>query len=184
MNKNYIYCCTKCYEPFVNVDTITNFDGRTYHMTCAQTFQIHRRDTSIPMRGTCVQFTARQLLLTRMRDMSRAVNKIWDVHVAPEKDCMKRNSVILVDMGDWYNQTAWYDEGGYFMKLRMHPMFFHQPRVKAAALAVVDAFVALLSNEKRGKKTVLYNNLHAFEGEGTTDIVTVAVVTNSTQIGD
>ena len=121
----------------------------------------------------------RDLLKTHNRDLVAKVSALWDRYVAPEKDYMERDNVILEDVGHWLKQSAWTDETGYYIKLRLHPSYNHQAKVQEAARKVVQGFIDLFP----GRKEVFKEGHLALE-DGTTDTVTVVVQTGSHSIGD
>lgn len=131
------------------------------------------------MDGIFYSIKPRDLLKASNRDLAEKVSALWDRHVAPEKDYMERDNVILEDVGHWLKQSAWTDETGFFMKLRLHPSYKHQDRVQDAGRKVVQGFIDLFP----GKKEVFKEGHLALE-DGTTDTVTIVVQTGSHSIGD
>ena len=121
----------------------------------------------------------RDLLKTSNRVLVEKVAALWDRHVAPEKDYMERDNVILEDVGHWLQQSAWTDETGYYIRLRLNPSYKHQERVREAGRKVVQGFIDLFP----GKKEVFKEGHLALE-DGTTDTVTIVVQTGSHLIGD
>lgn len=131
------------------------------------------------MNGHFNSITSRDLLKSYNRALVAKVAALWDQHVASEKDYMERDNVILEDMGHWLKQSAWTDETGYFIKLRLHPMTMHQAKVQEAGRKVVQGFIDLFP----GAEHVFKENHLALE-DGTTDTVTVVVQTGTSMIGD
>lgn len=131
------------------------------------------------MNGHFNSITSRDLLKSYNRALVAKVAALWDKHVAPEKDYMDRDNVILEDVGHWLKQSAWTDETGYFIKLRLHPLTMHQAKVQEAGRQVVQGFIDLFP----GAEHVFKENHLALE-DGTTDTVTVVVQTGTSMIGD
>lgn len=131
------------------------------------------------MEGMFQGIKASDLLKASNRALAEKVAALWDKHVAPEANYMDRDNVILVDVGHWLHQKAWTDDTGFFMKLRLHPLYNHQPRVQESARKVVQGFIDMFP----GEKEVFKENHLALE-DGTTDTVTVVVRTATNMIGD
>lgn len=131
------------------------------------------------MNGHFNSIKPRDLLKTSNRTLVERVSALWDQHVAKEADYMERDNVILEDVGHWLQQSAWTDETGYYIKLRLHPSYNHQAKVQEAGRKVVQGFIDLFP----GEKEVFKENHIALE-DGTTDTVTIVVQTGSHSIGD
>ena len=130
------------------------------------------------MDGIFQSLSVRDLLKTSNRSLAGKVAALWDQHVAVEADYMVRDNVILEDLGHWVKQNAWTDDTGFFMKLRLHPMYKHQERVQESGRKVVQGFLDLFP----GRKHVYYSNPKALDG--TEETLTVVVETDSFSIGD
>lgn len=130
------------------------------------------------MDGIFYSIKPRDLLKTSNRALVERVSALWDRHVALEKDYMERDNVILEDVGHWLKQSAWTDDTGFFLKLRLHPSYKHQDRVQDAGRKVVQGFLDLFP----GRKHVYYSNPKALDG--TEETLTVVVETDSFSIGD
>ena len=118
------------------------------------------------------------LLKTSNRNLAGKVASLWDKHVAVEADYMERDNVILEDFGHWLKQSAWTDDTGFFMKLRLHPLYKHRERTQESARKVVQGFLDLFP----GRKHVYYSNPATLDG--TEETLTVVVETGSHLIGD
>jgi hypothetical protein len=130
------------------------------------------------MNGIFQSLSVRDLLKTSNRSLAGKVAALWDQHVAKETDYMERDNVILEGLGHWLKQSAWTDDTGFFMKLRLHPSYKHQQRVQESARKVVQGFVDMFP----GRKNVYYENREALDGG--TETITVVVETGSYSIGD
>lgn len=131
------------------------------------------------MNGIFYSIKPSDLLKTSNRNLAGKVAALWDKHVATEADYMVRDNVILEDFGHWLKQTAWTDETGFFIKLRLHPMYKHQERVQESGRNVVQGFIDLFLGEKE-----VFKEGHLALEDGTEDTVTVVVRSGINSIGD
>ena len=130
------------------------------------------------MDGNFQSLTVRDLLKTSNRNLAGKVSALWDKHVAREEDYMNRDLVILEDLGHWLKQNSWTDDTGFFLKLRLHPLYKHQDHVQGKGRQVVQGFLDLFP----GRKNVYYSNPAALDG--TEETLTVVVQTDTHSIGD
>ena len=130
------------------------------------------------MDGIFYSIKPRDLLKTSNRTLVERVAALWDRHVAKEADYMQRDNVILEDVGHWLKQSAWTDDTGFFMKLRLNPSYKHQQQVQESGRKVVQGFLDLFP----GRKNVYYSNPNALDG--TEETLTVVVETSTHSIGD
>lgn len=130
------------------------------------------------MNGICTPFTNSDQLKSTVRALTAKVADLWTQHVAPERDYDKRDNVILVNMGHWLEQSSYVDRTGYFITIRLHPLYNHLPRVQESARAVLGSFLALFP----GHTAAHYEGRENLEG-GTGNI-TLVVETGMFSIGD
>lgn len=128
--------------------------------------------------GIFNSLTIRDLLHPSNRDLTEKVAEIWNRHVAPDRDYLNRNNVIIEDLGRWLKQSDWTDETGFFIKFRLHPSFCHLERVQDAGRAVFKAFLELFPN----RKNTYVENASALDGG--VDTITLVVETASYSVGD
>lgn len=130
------------------------------------------------MNGIFYSLSAKDLLKTSNRDLAGKVSAIWDRCVAPEKEFMRRDDVLLEDVGHWLQQSAYTDETGFFIRFRLHPSYCHQERVQEAGRKVYKEFLELFPN----RKNTYIENRKALDGG--TETITLVVQTDSHSIGD
>lgn len=130
------------------------------------------------MNGNFAPFTNADQLKSTTRALTAKIADIWTEHVAPEKNYDWRDNVILVDMGHWFEQGAYVDRTGYFLTIRLHPLYKDLPRVQESARAVLSSFLNLFP-ERTATHYEGRENL-----EGGTGNITLVVVTGMFSIGD
>ena len=126
------------------------------------------------MNGYFHSVNAQSLLNPQARKLAEKLATIWQ-----ENTNAALGDVIMVDWGTWLHQRDYTDATGWFLKFRLTPMFNHLLPVKEHGRMVLKAFKDLFP----GAKQVIIDNENAVY-DGTTDLVTVVVHTDTHSIGD
>mgnify|MGYP003425385875 CR=1 FL=1 len=96
-----------------------------------------------------------------VRDIVYMVSSLKDREARAGND----RSIIVEDLGDWYNEVGATHESGYFMKLRLAPLDAHRADVQDAVWRLIDGFVESFP------KRILYSfNLLGAQHRGTTRV--------------
>ena len=148
------------------------------------------------MRGCLQPFTVKELVRNHNFDLLSKINKIWNADVGnrimnrSDGGFVTGESVILEDFGSWLSQEAWEDRSGYYIKIRMTPLFAHSSIVQGRARAVVDSFIELFPEgnvEFAENLEILDVGDVGFQEKqklGLTKTITVVVETDRYSIGD
>ena len=86
-------------------------------------------------------------------------------------------SVLLDDVGSYLRQLSHSDEGGYFLRFRLHPLDAHREDSLTRAREIAKRWLALFPKGSQ----VLWDGQERIKEGGT---VTVVVVTGTHSIGD
>ena len=86
-------------------------------------------------------------------------------------------SVLLEDVGSYLRQLSHSDEGGYFLRFRLHPLDAHREDSLTRAREIAKRWLALFP---KGSQVLWDGQEHIKEGK----TVTVVVVTGTHSIGD
>ena len=86
-------------------------------------------------------------------------------------------SVLLDDVGSYLRQLSHSDEGGYFLRFRLHPSYTHREDSLTRAREIATRWLALFPKGSQ----VLWDGQDNIKEGGT---VTVVVVTGAHSIGD
>jgi hypothetical protein len=70
-------------------------------------------------------FTPRDLINSRYLEVMTSVADLF-------KDPIVRDRIVLEDLGSWLEQSSWTDKSGFYMTIRLAPLYKHLPDTQAA----------------------------------------------------
>ena len=83
-------------------------------------------------------FTPRDLINSRCLEVMTSVADLF-------KDPVVRDRIVLEDLGSWLEQSAWTDTTGFYMTIRLAPLYKHLPDTQAAGRQLALDFLTALS---------------------------------------
>ena len=116
-------------------------------------------------------FTPRELLNSHNLDVMSRVAALFESPIA-------RDRIILEGLGTWLEQGAWTDTTGFYMTIRMHPLYKHLQDTQEAGRTVTRGFLAAFPGRTAEPR------FEGQEGYAEGEPVTVFVTTSTHSIGD
>ena len=83
-------------------------------------------------------FTPRDLINSRCLEVMTSVADLF-------KDPIVRDRIVLEDLGSWLEQSGWTDKSGFYMTIRLAPLYKHLPDTQAAGRQLALDFLTSLS---------------------------------------
>jgi hypothetical protein len=83
-------------------------------------------------------FTPRNLINSRYLEVMTSVADLF-------KDPIVRDRIVLEDLGSWLEQSGWTDKSGFYMTIRLAPLYKHLPDTQAAGRQLALDFLTSLS---------------------------------------
>ena len=83
-------------------------------------------------------FTPRDLINSHCLEVMTSVADLF-------KDPIVRDRIVLEDLGSWLEQSGWTDKSGFYMTIRLAPLYKHLPDTQAAGRQLALDFLTSLS---------------------------------------
>jgi hypothetical protein len=119
-------------------------------------------------------FTPRDLINSRYLEVMTSVADLF-------KDPIVRDRIVLEDLGSWLEQSAWTDKSGFYMTIRLAPLYKHLPDTQAAGRQLALDFLTSLTGMRVIDAAQVTGQADRLNGG---EPVTYVIATSTYHIGD